>query len=76
MSSTTRRHVLKMGILTAAASAATNAGGPWVARAQSKQLVVCSWGGARATHGPPDRLREAEGDGPERQRRVGPGRRG
>jgi len=46
MSSITRRYVLKMGVLTAAASAATRAGGPWIARAQSKQLVVCSWGGA------------------------------
>src|SRR4029077_14131076 len=46
MSSMTRRYLLKMGVLTAAASAATRAGGPGLARAQAKQLVVCSGGGA------------------------------
>ena len=46
MSSMTRRYVLKMGVLTAATGAVTQAGGPRSASGQSKQLVVCSWGGA------------------------------
>src|SRR5262249_39762154 len=44
MSRVTRRYVLKMGVLTAATG--TTALAPRVARAQAKQLVVCSWGGA------------------------------
>jgi len=46
MSSITRRYVLKLGVLTAAGTAASRAGRPSIARAQPKQLVVCSWGGA------------------------------
>src|SRR5262249_42738465 len=44
MSRVPRRYVLKMGVLTAATG--TTALAPRVARAQAKQLVVCSWGGA------------------------------
>src|SRR5919201_2358919 len=45
MSSVTRRYVLKMGVLTAASAQPWRAG-PAIALAQSRQLVVCSWGGA------------------------------
>ena len=44
MSGMTRRYVIKAGVLTAVAGAAALS--PRVARGQSKQLVVCSWGGA------------------------------
>jgi putative spermidine/putrescine transport system substrate-binding protein len=46
MSSMTRRYVLKMGVLTAATGAVAQSGWPRSSHAQSKQLVVCSWGGA------------------------------
>jgi putative spermidine/putrescine transport system substrate-binding protein len=46
MSSMTRRYVLKMGVLTAVTGAVAQAGWPRPAGGQSKQLVVCSWGGA------------------------------
>src|SRR6059036_1326763 len=46
MSSVTRRYVLKLGVLTAAAGAAVKVAGPRAVRAQAKPLVVCSWGGA------------------------------
>src|SRR5678810_497399 len=46
MSSMTRRYVLKMGVLTAVTGAVAQPGWPRPASGQSKQLVVCSWGGA------------------------------
>lgn len=46
MSSVTRRYILKMGILTAAGGALAKPLSPLIARAQAKQLVICSWGGA------------------------------
>ncbi len=46
MSSVSRRYVLRMGVLTAATAAAAKVAGPLIARAQPKQLVVCSWGGS------------------------------
>lgn len=46
MGSMTRRYFMKMGVLTAAAGAAAKVSGPLIARAQRKEMVVCSWGGA------------------------------
>jgi len=46
MSSMTRRYVLKMGVLTAASAAVTQVRAPGLVHAESKQLTVCSWGGA------------------------------
>ncbi len=46
MSSVTRRYVLKMGVLSAVTGAVARVTSPRIARAQSRQLVVCSWGGA------------------------------
>src|SRR5262249_38626942 len=46
MSSVTRRYVLKLGVLTAGSGAAAKVAGPLLARAQARELVVCSWGGA------------------------------
>ena len=46
MSSMTRRYVLKMGVLTAASAAVIEVRAPGLVHAQSKQLTVCSWGGA------------------------------
>lgn len=46
MSAVTRRYILKMGVLTAATGALVKPLSPLIARAQGRQLVVCSWGGA------------------------------
>jgi putative spermidine/putrescine transport system substrate-binding protein len=46
MSMVTRRYVMKLGVLTAAGGAATRTLAPALGRAQGRELVVCSWGGA------------------------------